>query len=402
MNARVLFRRWVAFNAVGALGVALQLGLLALLVHGVGVHYLLATVVAVEATILHNFAWHQRWTWRDRRPVSRLDAVTRLARFHVLNGSISLVGNTIAMAVLTGRAGIEPVVANLAAIALCSLANFAATERLVFRSAGIAGVLIVLGVPSAAFAGPGTGTVNGWQAYVAKVGARFEGASNTGTFFRLDTPGGQGGWRDTVKKGAVAMTEFETPSIPGGKIHHWVGAVFVPGARLEEVVGRLRTNAGSEADSYDDVLASRLVSANGDRVVVFMKLRRESIITVTYNTEHDIEYRRLGGTRAASRSVATRIAELAGAGTPREREKAPGDDNGFLWRLNAYWRYEQTDGGVLIECESVSLSRSIPLVLRPFVTSTVDRIARESLDKTLRSVRSFLLAGPGVRSRFSQ
>lgn len=412
MSARGLFRRWVAFNAVGALGVALQLGLLALLVHGVGVHYLIATVVAVEATILHNFAWHQRWTWRDRRSVSQVDAVTRFARFNVLNGSISLAGNTIVMAVLTGHAGIEPVLANVGAIALCSLANFAASETLVFKSAGIAGVLIVLGFPSAALAGPGTDAVKGWKAYTAKVDARFEGASNTGTFFMLDTPAGKGEWRDTVKKGAVAMTEVETHSIPGGKIHHWIGAVFVPGARLEEVVGRLRKNAGSEADSYDDVLASRLVSANGNRAVVFMKLRRESIITVTYNTEHDVEYRHLGRARAASRSVATRIAEIAAAGTPREREKAPGDDNGFLWRLNAYWRYEQTDGGVLIECESVSLSRSIPTVLRPFVTSTVDRIARESLDKTLRNVRSFLTAdpgapgaapgAPGVRSRSSQ
>jgi len=94
---------------------------------------------------------------------------------------------------------------------------------------------------------------------------------------------------------------------------------------------------------------------------------------------------------ATNRSVSTKIAELAGAGTAGEREKTPGDDHGFLWRLNAYWRYEQVDGGVLIECESVSLSRSIPLLLRPFVTSTVDRIARESLEKTLRSVKAFLI-----------
>lgn len=390
MNARDLFRRWVAFNAVGALGVALQLGLLALLVHVVNVHYLIGTVIAVGATIVHNFVWHQRWTWRDRGSPSRLDAVMRLARFTVLNGSISLAGNLLIMTLLTGHAGVEPVVANVVAIALCSFVNFAASETLVFKSAGIAAMVIVLGLPAAAYAGPGTAAINGWQAYTAKVDARFDGASRTGPFFMLDTPAGKVGWRGTVKDGAVAMTEFETPGMAGGKIHHWVGAVFVPGARVEEVVGRLRKNAGAEADSYDDVLASRLVSASGDRVVVFMKLRRESIITVTYNTEHDVEYRRLGSGRAASRSVATRISELSAAGTPREREKAAGDDNGFLWRLNAYWRYEQVDGGVLIECESVSLSRSIPVVLRPFVTSTVDRIARESLDKTLRSVRSFL------------
>jgi hypothetical protein len=226
------------------------------------------------------------------------------------------------------------------------------------------------------------------------VDARFAAASNDGTFFALDGPARKAGWRDRVKSGGVPMTEVETPSISGGKIHHWIGAVFVPGATLEDVVGRLRRNAGSEADFYDDVLASRLISANGERAVLFMKLRRESIITVTYNTEHDVEYRDLGSARAASRSVATRIAELEGAGTAREREKAADEDHGFLWRLNAYWRYEQLDGGVLIECESVSLSRSIPIVLRPFVASTVDRIARESLEKTLRSVKAFLVKRP--------
>src|SRR4029450_7765889 len=98
---------------------------------------------------------------------------------------------------------------------------------------------------------------------------------------------------------------------------------------------------------------------DGDRLSVFMKLRRTSIITVTYNTEHQVEYARLTPTRATARSVATRIAELENAGTAQEREKAAGDDNGFLWRLNAYWRYEEVAGGVIVECESVSLSRPV-------------------------------------------
>ena len=392
MDARILVRRWVAFNAVGAIGVGLQLALLALLVHAAGLHYLVATILAVETTILHNFVWHHRWTWSDRRSASRVEVLKRLARFNILNGGISLVGNILVMAFLTGGTGVDPVAANIIAIALCSLANFTATEALVFRSAGVAALLIALGVPSTAWAGPGTDTLNGWKAYAAKVDARFAAASPDGTFFTLDGPARKPGWRELVKSGTVPMTEIETPSVSGGKMHHWVGAVFVPGATIEDVAGRLRRNAGHEADSYDDVLASRLITSNGDRALIFMKLRRESIITVTYNTEHDVEYRRFGSARAGSRSAATKISELADAGTAREREKSADDDHGFLWRLNAYWRYEQIEGGVLVECESVSLSRGIPLVLRPFVTSTVDRIARESLEKTLRSVKAFLTA----------
>jgi hypothetical protein len=184
------------------------------------------------------------------------------------------------------------------------------------------------------------------------------------------------------------------PSVPDGRIHHWAGAVFIPGVTLDHVLRYLRDRAGRESEAFDDVLTSKLIARDGERLKIFMKLRRESVITVTYNTEHLVEYRRLSDARASSRSVATKIAELEGAGTPQEREKPIGNDHGFLWRLNAYWRYEQINGGVIIECESASLSRSVPALLRPFVSGTVERIARESLQKTLVSLRAEL-----VRSR---
>jgi hypothetical protein len=133
-----------------------------------------------------------------------------------------------------------------------------------------------------------------------------------------------------------------------------------------------------------------LIGRDGDQVRVFMKLRHASVITVTYNTEHVVEYTRVTGPRARVRSVATRIAELADAGTAQEREKPPADDNGFLWRLNAYWRYEAVLGGVIVECESVSLSRPVPFVVRPVANPIVDRIARESLNRTLTSLRAVL------------
>lgn len=128
-----LLRRWATFNAVGAMGVAVQLGVLAALVRWVGLGYLAATAIAVEAAILHNFVWHQRWTWRDR-PATTARAITgRLARYHLTNGAISLAGNFAFMAALTGVLGLDPVLANAAAIASCSLINFAAGTALVFR-----------------------------------------------------------------------------------------------------------------------------------------------------------------------------------------------------------------------------------------------------------------------------
>jgi putative flippase GtrA len=123
--------RFLRFNGVGAIGFALQLGLLALLLRA-GLHYLAATAVAVELTILHNFWWHDRWTWRDRPADGRVRA-HRLWRFHAANGLVSLAGNLILMRLLVGLLGLPPVPANLLAVLACALVNFTASDRIVFR-----------------------------------------------------------------------------------------------------------------------------------------------------------------------------------------------------------------------------------------------------------------------------
>ena len=381
--------RWTAFNIVGAAGIAVQLATLAVLVRVFHVPALVATAIAVEAAVLHNFAWHQRWTWKDRPATSLRTVVARLARFHVLNGAVSMGGNLLLVALLTRALRLDPVAASAAAIVCCALLNFIASESLVFRSTAILAIGVALGVPATVEAGPAPATVAAWTNYTSKVETRFFAApASGGSFFARD-------WRAQVAGGDITTVRIEAPAVPDGRVHHWVGAVFVPGATLDGVLARLERGAGRESESYEDVLASRLLERSGDRFRIYMKLRRSAVITVRYNTEHQVEYRRLGARRATNRSVATKIAELSEVGTPREREQAPGDDHGFLWRLNAYWRYEEMDGGVMVECESVSLSRSVPFAIRPIAGPIVDRIARESLERTLRTLRVVL---SGARS----
>jgi putative flippase GtrA len=403
MEGKGLGVRWVAFNGVGALGIGVQLATLAVLVRLVDVHYLLATAIAVEAAILHNFAWHERWTWRERTR-ARGGKTRRLVRFHALNGFVSLTGNLALVRVLTGSLGIDPLASNILSIMACSLVNFAASELVVFRVAAVL-TLVIAGAPALSAESPvdpaavelKPETVKAWNAYEQIADARYhKGSAQVSPFFALDTFR-VGGWREAVRRGEIVMHRIERadPSaaereVPDGKIHHWAGAVFVPGTTVQQVVDQLLRDAGREADGYEDVIDSRLLSRNADVVRVFMKLRRTKIITATYNTEHTVEYKRLGTERASSRSVATKIAELADAGTPGEREKPAGSDRGFLWRLNAYWRYENVPGGVLIECESVSLSRDVPMLVRPFVSGTVEGVARDSLERTLTGLRAVL------------
>jgi dolichol-phosphate mannosyltransferase len=124
--------RFLRFNGVGVVGFALQLGVLTLLL-GFGVHYLLATALAVESAVLNNFFWHERWTWRDR-PVAGRGRVVRLFRFHALNGLVSLVGNVLLMRLFVGSFGVPPIPANIAAVLACSLVNYFGSDRIVFRT----------------------------------------------------------------------------------------------------------------------------------------------------------------------------------------------------------------------------------------------------------------------------
>ena len=129
---KTLALRWLKFNAVGLLGVGLQLAVLAVLVGGLGMDYLPATALAVESAILHNFLWHERFTWTDRTQAAAGGWVRRFWYFHAANGVISLGGNLLLMPILVQVLHLPILMANLASIAICSLANFAASEELVF------------------------------------------------------------------------------------------------------------------------------------------------------------------------------------------------------------------------------------------------------------------------------
>lgn len=174
--------------------------------------------------------------------------------------------------------------------------------------------------------------------------------------------------------------------VPYAMVHHWRGAVLIPGARLDDLLKQLQ-NGAAGAKQQEDVLESRVLERGPDRMRIFLRLQRTKFVTVVYNTEHLVLFKRHGATRASSASTATKIAEIQSPGTPAERELPIGNDRGFLWRWNAYWRYEQVAGGVIAECESVSLSRGIPSVVRYLVSSLIASTAYESMERTLATLR---------------
>jgi putative flippase GtrA len=130
----VSIRRWLTFNVVGAMGTAVQLGALVFLKSTLHMNYLLSTALAVEISVLHNFVWHERYTWPDGWKRSTAERVRSLAAFHLTNGLVSIVGNVLLMRLFVGHLRIPYFVANVMAIATCGLANFVLADRVAFNA----------------------------------------------------------------------------------------------------------------------------------------------------------------------------------------------------------------------------------------------------------------------------
>jgi|SRR5208282_5965880 len=131
-EARQSFFRWLKFNAVGGIGIGVQLMALAIFHSWLRFDYLLATGLAVEIAVIHNFLWHERFTWADR-PVARpMQSLVRLGKFNASNGAVSILGNLVLMRLLVGELGSDYVASSLCAIVVCSLVNFVLGDRFVF------------------------------------------------------------------------------------------------------------------------------------------------------------------------------------------------------------------------------------------------------------------------------
>jgi putative flippase GtrA len=131
-SGRAGLKRWLKFNLVGGIGIGVQLGALAFFRSVVHLDYLLATGLAVETAVIHNFLWHERFTWSDRPALRFTHSLIRLARFNATNGAVSILGNILLMLVLVGEMRLNYILANLIAVSICSFVNFLLSDRLVF------------------------------------------------------------------------------------------------------------------------------------------------------------------------------------------------------------------------------------------------------------------------------
>jgi hypothetical protein len=180
--------------------------------------------------------------------------------------------------------------------------------------------------------------------------------------------------------------------ILSGLIHDWVGAAWMPDTTMKKTLALIQDYDHHVNIYAPEVIGSKLISRRGNDFKIYLRLLKKKILTVVLDTDHDVHYRAVERNRWTCQSYTTRIAEVENAGNPNEKVLAPDSGYGFLWRLYSYWRFEERDGGVSVECRAVSLSRDIPFGLGWVIEPIVQQLPRESLVHTLECTRQALNA----------
>jgi putative flippase GtrA len=355
--------RWLKFNTVGVGGAAVQLCALWMLQNFTSIPYVFAIVFAVEIAILHNFVWHQAWTWRGKPPEDRW---WRLLRFHVGNGFVSIVSNVVLTFLYKEVLGLPLMAANLAAIVTAALLNFWVAHAWVFR--GVVFVLLCSQLMNGAVVTTTLQpqTIAAWDKYIAA----FEKATARAPL--------------EVKAGKPTLMDLNgNGEVPDGFIHHWIGAELIPNSTVEKVEKVLE-----DYDRYPQYYSPDLKLAEAKKTgphsydVRLITERLEGLLHFAFDMHSRVEYRHAGD-QVFIESRSYLIRESNSGHAPYADLMPEGSDHGILWRLNSYWRLRPAGTSVYAECQAISLSR------RPFfgTFTQVKNRAKDSLGFTLRKTR---------------
>jgi hypothetical protein len=248
--------------------------------------------------------------------------------------------------------------------------------------------LLLLGASQVAMAQPTPEAVAAFNAYAGTVESRLARQHRSDDAFLAPVASDRRAETARLRSGEYfveRLTPASGAEVSGSLLHHWRGTAFVPGAKAADFE-RLMQNFQAYPQHFSpQVLQAALIAHRGDRMQASMRVRQKHILTAVLDTTYDIIYGQLDKQHGYSISRSTRIAEIDSPGTASERALNASEEHGFLWRLNTYWSYEEKDGGLYLQIEAISLTRSIPhglgWVIRPYIES----IPRESLEFTLRS-----------------
>jgi hypothetical protein len=203
-------------------------------------------------------------------------------------------------------------------------------------------------------------------------------------------------WRDRLRQGTPLVQPAKgngIVAIPGGLIQDWTGAIFVPHSTLKQALAIVQDYDHHKDIYKPEIVDAKVRSRTGDDFQVYMRIVKSKLLVAdVFNTEHEIRFTTVDPHRAYSRAYSRRIAEVSDAGKPGEHELTVGQDRGFLWRIYGYWFFEESDGGVYITCQSITLTRDLPFALKkimgPIIRELPGEAVRNSLEQTKKAILS--------------
>jgi hypothetical protein len=180
-------------------------------------------------------------------------------------------------------------------------------------------------------------------------------------------------------------------AVPDGLIHDWVGALYIPDTGIDKVLAVLQ-DFDRHSKIYPEISRSHLVSRQGNDIIGYWRLeRKQPFVPAVFDVQDEAHYKQLAPGKWICRAYANDIREVQDAGSAKEKDNPSGEGLGLLWRFNAFWSLEASGNGVLAECRTISLSRSIPdgmgWIIKPFIQN----VPRESLASTLQNTRKTIL-----------
>lgn len=254
-------------------------------------------------------------------------------------------------------------------------------------------LFLPLGAPACRADQPTAAATSGFDSYIRSVETRLDRQHSSLAAFLV--PGDFA----RLRRGELVIEEVapdSAPALPGAMLHHWRGTAFAPGAHAADFEQVMRDYAGYPKFFAPQVLSARVLSHSGDRYTVSMRLKQKHVLTVVLDATYDVAFGQLDPAHGYSFSRSTAVSEIEHAGEKGERALTPAENHGFLWRLNTYWSYEERDGGLYMQIETVSLTRAIPPGLGWAIGPFVESVPKESLEFTLRAVCDALKQRPSA------
>lgn len=250
---------------------------------------------------------------------------------------------------------------------------------------------MALGIAVAGFrsavAEPKPAALSGFNSYIAQVEGRLEQQHRSPAGFIVPADEAR------LRRGEQIVEQVTPPGgsdLPGAMLHHWRGTAFAPGATAADFERLMKDFTNYPKVYAPQVVQTRILSEQHDHFQVLMRTQQKHVITVVMELTLDVTFGRRDAAHGYSLSRSTKVSEIKSPGSGDERELRQKEDHGFLWRLNTYWSYEERDGGLYMQIESVSLSRSVPEGLGWAIKPFVESVPRESLEFTLRSTTNAL------------